>query len=174
MPGLTAFGLSHTAIGLIALIYGFIALVRDKEISPNNRRGQVYLVTTLITAVTALGIFRHGGFGPPHALAVLTLVALAVGTVAARSHVFGSASRYVQAASYSATILFHMIPAVTESSTRLPPGAPLASSQDAPVLQGVQLMLLVAFLVGVTLQVRWLRSSRRLDASPHQPTFTRR
>src|SRR5439155_23382206 len=88
---------------------------------PNNRRGQIYLVATLITAVTALGIFRHGGFGPPHALAVLTLVALAVGTVAARSHVFGWASRYVQAASYSATILFHMIPAVTESSTRLPP-----------------------------------------------------
>jgi len=72
MPGLTAFGVFHTAIGVIALIYGFIALVRDKEISPSNRRGQIYLVTTLITAVTALGIFRHGGFGPPHALAVLT------------------------------------------------------------------------------------------------------
>ena len=85
MPGLTAFGLSHTAIGLIALIYGFIALVRDKEISPNNRRGQIYLVTTLITAVTALGIFRHGGFGPPHALAVLTLVALAACRRASRT-----------------------------------------------------------------------------------------
>ena len=174
MPGLTAFGVFHTAIGVIALIYGFIALARDNEISPNNRRGQIYLVATLITAVTALGIFRHGGFGPPHALAVLTLLALAVGTVAARSHVFGSASRYVQAASYSATILFHMIPAVTESSTRLPPGAPLASSQDAPVLQGVQLMLLLAFLVGVTLQVRWLRSSSRLEAPRNQPTLQRR
>jgi uncharacterized membrane protein len=174
MPGLTAFGVFHTAIGVIALIYGFIALVRDKEISPDNRRGQIYLVATLITAVTALGIFRHGGFGPPHALAVLTLVALAVGTVAARSRVFGSAARYVQAASYSATILFHMIPAVTESSTRLPPGAPLVSSQEAPVLQGVLLVLLAAFLVGVTLQIRWLRSRMGPEPTPHQPTFTRR
>ena len=52
-----------------------------------------------------------------------------------------------------------MIPAVTESSTRLPPGAPLATSQDAPLLQGVQLGLLVAFLVGVT--------GRVLDRHPH-------
>src|SRR5437867_10845733 len=144
MLGLSTLGLIHTAISLVALATGFILIVRDRAISPRARFGQMYLVATLLTAVTALGIFRHGGFGPPHALAVLTLVALAVGTVAARSHVFGWASRYVQAASYSATILFHKIPAVTESWTRLPPGAPLATSQDAPLLQGVQLGLLVA------------------------------
>ncbi|OLC37802.1 MAG: hypothetical protein AUH81_05440 [Candidatus Rokubacteria bacterium 13_1_40CM_4_69_5] len=107
--------------------------------------------------MTSLGIFQHGGFGPPHVLAVLTLMALAVGTVASRSRLFGWASRYVQAASYSSTILFHMIPGVTQSSTRLPPGAPLVTSPDSPALQGVYLALLVAFLVGVTLQIRWLR-----------------
>src|SRR5437660_12790950 len=107
MPGLTAFGVFHTAIGVIALIYGFIALVRDKEISPSNRRGQIYLVTTLITAVTALGIFRHGGFGPPHALAVLTLVALAVGTVPARPHAFRWAPRDARAPTKLANILRH-------------------------------------------------------------------
>src|SRR5437763_10214027 len=37
----------------------------------------------------------NGGFGPPHALAVLTLVALAVGRGAAWSHVFGSACWYM-------------------------------------------------------------------------------
>jgi uncharacterized membrane protein len=96
----------HTVIGLVALVCGFIALAWDKEISVRNRVGQVYLVTTLLTAVTALGIFHHGGWGPPHVLAVLTLVALAVGTVAATSPLFGWASRYVQAISYSSTVLF--------------------------------------------------------------------
>jgi hypothetical protein len=91
-------------------------------------------------------------------LAVLTLVALAVGTVAARSGVFGWASRYVQAISYLSTVLFHMIPTVTESSTRLPPGAPLVASQDAPILLGINLVLL-AFLIGATLQAQWLRRS---------------
>lgn len=161
MLGLTTLGVFHTAIALVAVVCGFIALARTKEISPKNRLGQVYLILTLATAVTALGIFQHGGFGPPHVVAVLTLVALGVGTVAARSQVFGRASRYVQAISYSSTILFHMIPAVTESLTRLPPGAPLAASQDAPILQGIDLVLLIVFLVAAVLQARWLRTSSR-------------
>ena len=161
MLGLTPFGAFHTAIGLVAVVCGFIALARDKQISAETRLGQVYLVTTLATAVTALGIFHHGGFGPPHVVALLTIVALGVGTAAGRSRLFGRASRYVHAISYSSTILFHLIPAVTESSTRLPPGAPLVASPDAHVLQTVALVLLAGFLVGVALQVCWLRRSLR-------------
>lgn len=157
MLGLTPFGAFHTSIGLVAVVCGVIALALDKQISAQTRLGQVYLVATLITAVTALGIFHRGAFGPPHVLALLTIVALAVGTAASRSRLFGRAARYIQAISYSSTVLFHVIPAVTESSIRLPPGAPLIASPDAPVLQGVYLVLLAAFLVGVTLQVRWLR-----------------
>lgn len=159
MMGLSNLGIFHTAIGLVAVLCGFIALIRDKEISLNNRLGQTYLITTLITALTALGIFRHGGFGPPHALALLTIAALAVGTVAARSTVLGRAAPYVQAVCYSSTILFHLIPGVTESSTRLPPAAPFVASADGPELKAVYLILLVVFLIGVTLQVRRLRAS---------------
>jgi uncharacterized membrane protein len=155
--GLTTLGVFHTAVSLFALFSGIWALARDKEISPTNRLGQFYLVTTLISAATGLGIFQHGGFGPPHVLALLTLAALAVGMVAATSGPFGRASRYIQTISFSSTILFHLIPGVTETSTRLPRGAPLVASPDAPVLQGVFLVLLVAFLIGVALQIRWLR-----------------
>jgi hypothetical protein len=94
-------------------------------------------------------------------LAVLTLAALAVGTVAATFPLFGWASRHVQAISYSSTILFHMIPDVTESSTRLPAGAPLIASRDSPILQVVYLILLAALVVGITWQVRWLRRVTR-------------
>ena len=159
MLGLTTLGVFHTAISLVALVSGFWALARDKEISPRNRLGQTYLVTTLVSAATGLGIFQHGGFGPPHVLSVLTIAALAVGTVAAGSRLFGGASQYVQAVSYSSTLFFHMIPGVTETSTRLPPSAPLVASPEAPVLQGVYLVLLVAFLIGLTFQLRWLRAS---------------
>ena len=126
---------------------------------PEDRLGQTYLVTTLISAATGLGIFQHGGFGAPHVLSVLTILALAVGTVAASSRLFGRASRYIQAISYSATILFHLIPGVTETSTRLPRGAPLVASPDAPALQTVYVVLLVAFLIGLALQLRWLRAT---------------
>jgi len=168
MGGLTTLGVVHTAIAVVAVVCGFVAVARDREISSRNRLGQSYLVLTLASALTALGIFRHGGFGPAHALAVLTVVALAVGTVAATSHLFGRASRYVEAISYSSTLLFHLIPAVTESSTRLPPGAPLVASQDAPILLGIDLALLVVFVVAATLQARWLR--RSLRATSTRPT----
>jgi len=159
MLGLTTLGIFHTAISLVAVICGFWALARDREISLNNRLGQTYLVTTLITAATGLGIFQHGGFGPPHVVAVLTLLALAIGTVAGTSALFGGASRYVQVISFSTTMLFHMIPAFTESLTRLPPGAPLAASPDAPVFQGIYPVLLIIFLIGLAFQIRWLRAT---------------
>jgi len=157
MLGLTSLGVLHTLIGLLAVVSGFWALARYKEISPKNRLGQTYLVATPITAVTGLGIFQHGGFGPPHALSILTLIALAVGTVGATTNVFGRLSRYVQAASYSATILFHMIPGFTESLTRLPPATPVFASADAPEFKPIYAALMLLFLIGLTLQIRWLR-----------------
>jgi uncharacterized membrane protein len=159
MVGLTPLGTFHTAISLIAVAAGLIALVRDKQISPRNRVGQVYIVTTVITCVTGFGIFQHGGFGPAHVLGVITLVVLMVAAVAGKTTLFGRASTYVETISYSATFLFHMIPAITETSTRLPVGAPLLASQEAPELQAATAALFVLFLVGATLQARRLRAA---------------
>jgi uncharacterized membrane protein len=159
MMGLTTLGFFHTLIALVALICGIYTLAKYKEISPRNRSGQVYLVMTLIAAVTSLGIFQHGGFGPPHVLAILTIIALIVGTVAATTRFYGRASRYIQIIAYSATILFHLIPGFTESLTRLPLGHPLVASQDAPIIQVIAAVLLVGYLIGVTLQIRRMRAA---------------
>jgi uncharacterized membrane protein len=160
MLGLTTLGLFHTLIGLFALVCGFRLLLLNKEISLRTRLGQVYLVTTLITAATGLGIFQHGGFGPPHVLSILTLAALAVGTLAASSALFGAGSRYVQAVAYSSTVLFHLIPGLTETLTRLPPASPLVASAEAPVFQVIYGILFVLFLVGLAFQLRWLRTQQ--------------
>ena len=143
-------------MGIIALVSGGFTLARFKEISLQTRSGQIYLVTTLITAGTALAIFQRGEFGPGHALAVMTLLALAVGTVAAKTKLFGKFSRYVQAVSYSATLLFHCIPAVTDGLMRLPVGDPVLTSIEGPILKLCYLVLLVIFLAGVDLQLRWM------------------
>jgi uncharacterized membrane protein len=158
--GLTALGVFHTLISLVAVVSGIWALARDKQIRLDNRLGQTYLVSTLVVAVSGLGIFQHGGFGPPHALSILTLLALAVGTVAATTNFYKSWSRYLQALAYSVTVLFHAIPGVTESLTRLPLGAPLVASADAPIFQPIYGALLLLFLVGAGLQLRWLRAAK--------------
>ena len=160
MPEIIPLGWFHTVMGIIALVSGVFALVRYKEITLQTRSGQIYLVTTLITAGTALAIFQHGAFGPAHGLAVMTLAALAVGTVASTTNLFGKLSRYVRAVSYSATLLFHSIPAVTDSLMRLPVGDPVLTSIEDPVLKMCYAVLLFLFLAGVSLQLRWVHKQR--------------
>ena len=156
MPEIIPLGWFHTGMGIIALSSGGFTLARYKEISLRPRSGQIYLATTLITAGTALGIFQHGAFTPAHSLAVMTFVALVVGTVAATTKLFGRLSRYVQAVSFSATLLFHCIPAVTDGLLRLPVGNPVLTSIEDPILKMCYLVLLVLFLVGISLQLRWI------------------
>ena len=156
MPEMIPLGWFHTVMGVIALVSGGITLAKFKEISPQTRSGQIYLATTLITAATALAIFQRGEFGPAHALAVMTLLALVVGTLAATLKSFGRWSRHWQAVSYSATLLFHCIPAVTDGLMRLPVGNPVLTSIEDPILRMCYLGLLVLFLVGISLQLRWV------------------
>jgi len=164
--GLTSLGTIHTAISLIAVAAGFILLIRDREISPRNSLGKIYVAATVGVCLTGFGIFQHGGFGKPHALGIITLVVLAIAAVAGYTNFYGRASRYVETLAYSATLLFHMIPGVTETSTRLPLGAPLLSSPDAPELQTAAAVLAALFLVGAALQVRRLRAKGRPLAAP--------
>ncbi len=156
MPEIIPLGWFHIAMGIVALFSGGLTLARFKEISLQTRSGQIYLASTLITAGTALAIFQHGEFGPGHGLAVMTLLALATGTVAATMKPFGKLSRHVQAVSYSATLLFHGIPAVTDGLLRLPVGDPVLTSIEDPLLKMCYLGLLAIFLVGVSLQLRWI------------------
>jgi len=159
MFGLTPLGIVHTLISLVAVGAGLVAFVRDGRITPRNTLGQVYLWTTVLTCLTGFGIFQHGGFGKPHVLGIVTLLVLALATVAGRSALFGRAAPYVEMVSYSATFLFHMIPAITETTTRLPLGAPLLAGPDAPQLQTATAALLAVFLVGATWQVLRLRKA---------------
>ncbi|MDO9400871.1 MAG: hypothetical protein Q7T46_05380 [Polaromonas sp.] len=147
MYGLTFLGIIHTAISLVAVAAGLIAFLRSGAILPATRTGQVYIVTTILTCLTGFGIFQHGGFGKPHMLGVATLLVLLVAAVAGRSKLLGRASPYVETMAYSTTFFFHMIPGVTETTTRLPLGAPLLPNAEAPELQmaaGVMFLLLLA------------------------------
>src|SRR6266852_6865686 len=161
MFGLTQLGVIHTAISLIAVAAGLFAFFRDKEISPRNGVGKIYIIATILTCLTGFGIFQHGGFGKPHALGIITLVVLAIAYVAGYTKLYGRASPYIETVSYSATFLFHLIPGITETTTRLPLGAPLLPNADAPALQAAAAVMGVAFLLGAALQVLRLRAGHR-------------
>jgi hypothetical protein len=158
--GLTSLGAFHTAISLAALVAAVLCYWRYGRIAPGSAAGKFYIVMTVASCVTGLGIFQHGGFGKPHALALITLGTLLV-AAAAGAGWFGRFAREVETVSYSATVLFHLIPGITETSTRLPPGAPLVANAEAPELVAATGVLLVLFVIGATVQVRRLRAQRR-------------
>jgi uncharacterized membrane protein len=162
---LTPLGLFHTLVSLVAVLFAFLAILREKGVTPKTPIGRIYLWSLLITTITGFPIIQHGTIGPPHVVGALTLVVLAVAAVAEWTHLFGSASEYIKTIAYSTTILLLMIPTVTETLTRVPPGAPLVAGPEAPIFKPLYAVLLVMFLDAVTLQVRRLRAARLLDAS---------
>lgn len=161
MPEITALGWFHTAIGILALLSGFYTVVRFKVIRTDTRSGQVYLACTLIAALTALMIYNQGGFGPAHILALLTLTAVTGGLLVTRIAIFAPVAAYLQALCFSATFLFHMIPAITDGLRRLPVGDPVVDQPDDPLLKQFYLLFVGLFVVGFAAQAIWLRRNRR-------------
>lgn len=161
MPTITPLGWFHTGIAIIAILAGIYALVVQKLITPKQRAGQIYIVCTLLAAVTSLMIYNQGtGFGPAHALGVLTLLALAGGFILPRLRFLGGLIPYLQTLCFSSTLLFHMIPAITDGLRRLPVGDPVVDRFDDPLLRGFHLAFLVTFVLGYGVQVLWLRRQR--------------
>lgn len=160
MLGLTLLGIIHTAISLVALTSGIIALIRYREIPAKRFIGRLYIWTTVLTCLTGFPIMQHGGFGAPHVLGIITLIVLSVAAVAGKTKIFGRRSRYLETICYSATFFFHWIPTITETTTRLPVGAPLVTNRDGPELQAAAGVLFLLFVIGATLQVLRLRKER--------------
>ena len=156
---LTPLGLLHTILSVIAVVAAIAALIRDKEIFPQSGIGRIYIWTLVLTCLTGLPIFRHGGIQPPHVLGVLILATLAVAAIAGRTHLFGRFAAYVRTVAYSATVFFLSISTVTETLTRLPPSDPVVASPDAPIFKILYLALLSLFLIGAALQIRKLRAA---------------
>ena len=158
MPAMTLLGWFHTVLGLFALTSAFYTLLKFKIISFEQYSGRVYLLLTTVVALSALGIYNQGGFGIAHWLGVLTLVAVTGGIVMEKFTLFGGFSKYFQALGYTSTLLFHMIPAITDFLRRLPIGDPFVDSFEDPLILKFHLAFLIIYLVGLILQIRWLKS----------------
>jgi len=157
MFGLIPLGIAHTLISLVAIVSGIWSLIRYKEIVFQSRLGKIYLLTTAITALTAFGIFEATGkAGVGHGLAVLTLLAIAGGTLVAVTDIFGRWSRLLQALCFSSTILFHLVPGVTEALTRLPLGHPLVNREQPAIFIPIYAAMFLVYFIAIGVQLRWI------------------
>lgn len=161
MLGLSALGAFHTLVALVAVAAGIVALARHGEIGGASRAGRVYLLLTVVTCVTGLFIFRRGSFGPPHLLAIVTLVVLAVAWLAERRAGRDGLARFVAVPAYSLTLFLHLIPGLTETGIRVPVGDPAFTGPEDPALQALVGVGFLAYLAGASVQVLRLRRARR-------------
>ena len=159
MPEMTLLGWFHTIFGVFALVTAIYTLRHYKVISMEHLPGRLYVYTTIFVAGSSLAIYNQGGFGIAHWLGVLTLVAVFGGLAMEKFELFGGFSKYFQALGYSSTLLFHMIPAITDFLRRLPIGDPFVDSFDDPLVVNFHLAFLVVYVVGIVIQMRWLKTS---------------
>ncbi len=156
MLNISPFGMFHTAIALVAVFFGVLTLIQYGEIGTRTRSGSLYVWLTAATAFTGLFIFRHGGFGAPHVLSIMTLVVLAVAGAAERIGEVGL-PRYVTVLGNSLTLYFHLIPGLTETGTRIPIGDPAFTGPEDPVLRAIVGVGLLLYIAGATLQAMRIR-----------------
>ncbi|MBV8837126.1 MAG: hypothetical protein JO000_11360 [Alphaproteobacteria bacterium] len=77
-------GWVHLLASLIALVLGGLLLIRRKGTDVHKARGRLYVVAIVLTSLTALAIYRVGGFFFAHWSAIAALIATAIGVTAAR------------------------------------------------------------------------------------------
>ena len=159
MPEMSLYGWFHTLMGIFALLSGFYSLVKYKIIDSENTSAKIFLACTLVAAVTALTLYKQGGFGVGHMLAVLTLLALIVGRVNEKGLFFGWLAPYFQTLCYTSLFLFHSIPAITDGLRRLPVGDPVITTLTDPLLLGFYAAFFLIYIVVLVIQMLWIKRS---------------
>jgi hypothetical protein len=158
-------GWIHSVIANVALLAGLYTLAVYKVITPIQITGQVYLVCTTIAAVTALMTYKHGRFGAVHFLAILTLLALVAGFLVTKITALFAIADYFRAFCFSGTLLFHMIPAITDGLLRLPVSGSILTNPEDSLLKQFYLSFVVIFLVGYICQFVWLKNHKQSHAA---------
>jgi hypothetical protein len=153
---MTAFTLIHTLITLLPVGFGLYGLARYGRIDPKTAAGKWYLGTMFVGSLSGFGFLLKFGFTPGTVLTLLTLGLLTAGVVTARG-TWRNAG-YVQTLALSASYFLLWIFLTTETLK----GVGYAANADDPKLLPVRLVLLGLFVIGSVLQVRAIRTEKRL------------
>ena len=145
-------GWIHTILGTLAIIVAVFIIATQGFIKSKNNLGKFYIIATLITASTALMLFKNGGFNLAHMLAILTIVAIVLGITSEKYNIFG-VSKYIQAMSYTGSVLFHLLPGIAEVNKRLPIDSPMGLSVLDPV--NIRYYLIFTTIIGITILIQW-------------------
>ncbi|WP_312410720.1 hypothetical protein [Comamonas sp.] len=158
---ISTLGAVHTAISVLPLAAGLYSFVRYRAIEPAKRSGQLYLVSMLLSVLTAFGLSSTGGFNAGHALGILALLVIGGSLLIWQLPLFPRLVPYLSQFGFSFSFFLLLVPAIGETLTRLPVAHPLATGPESPLVRGTLLAWLAIFVVGSALQMWWMRSQRK-------------
>lgn len=150
--GLSGLGIFHTIIGILAIAAAIISFVRFGKIDLTQLSGKIYFYTTTVTALTALGISKHGGFNPGHIFSVFIFILVVVAFWLSVNRSDNNKARYTENFLLSFSFFLSLVPTVNETFTRVPLEHPLAKNPADPVIAKTLLGLLIAFIAGAIYQ----------------------
>lgn len=151
--GLSNLGIFHTLIGIIAIVAALISFARYGKINLTHSTGKIYFYGTLITALTALGISKHGGFNPGHVFSIFILALVLVAFFLYARKKGNNKSRFFENFCLSFSFFLSLVPTVNETFTRIPVGHPWAKDITDPLIGKTLLTLLLLFIIGSVYQV---------------------
>lgn len=154
MFGISALGWVHTLGSLPAIPLAAYMFIRHGRIVPRSTPGRLYLAFMLIGAFSVFLVAKQP---VSNIIGVITLALLAAGYGVRHMTWLGRARVYLETLFLSLTAFFLMVPTVSETLRRVPDGHPFVTDLQSPVLLGAQGVIALALVIGVTVQMVYLR-----------------
>jgi hypothetical protein len=135
----------HVAISLAGILSGLIVLVGLMAGKRLDGWTALFLATTVATSVTGFGFPLHG-FGPPHYVGMISLVALACAIVARYPKHLDGGWRKVYVINSVIALYLNCFVAVVQAFQKIPSLHALAPKQTEPPFGVTQLVVLAIFI----------------------------
>jgi len=158
MFGISSLGWVHTLGSLPAIPAALYMFARYGRIVPRSKVGAVYFVSMLIGAMTVF-VIAHQPVS--YVIGAATLVLVLAGYGVEKVRLLGRARIYLETMALSFSAFLLMIPTVTETLRRVPEGHPIVTDMKSPILLSCYAVLLLALIIGGTLQIIRLRRQAR-------------
>ena len=154
MFDISPLGWLHTLGSLPAIPAAAYMFARHGRIVPRSAPGIVYFIAMVLGCATVFLVAKQP---VSYAIGIVTLLLLFGGYGIAHLRGIGRAGVYVETVCLSLTAFLLMLPTVTETLRRVPDGHPLVTDLKSPILIASQASLLIVLIVGLTIQIFYLR-----------------
>jgi hypothetical protein len=158
MSALTAFTLFHSLIGVVGIVFGFVALVHMRRGHVSEIVTATFLSTTAATSVTGF-FFPFVQFLPAHAVGIVSLIILPIAVFALYGRHLAGKWRATYAVAALVALYLNTLVLLAQGFRRIPVLQVLAPTETEPPFFIAQMLLLVVFSAAAIPTVRQFAAS---------------